>query len=275
MRWHKKLSYFFKYSNRSMITILIPLAFMVVLPMVSVCQIIGIKAGFNYSKVYAKNNDVNFSSAVQFNPGFNLGTSLEFPIKNNFSLEAGLTISSKGFKYSEIFILGGGFKVRSNLYYVDIPLTVRRSYWIEKDLKISLIFGPYVGMGMYGTFNSEIWLNGNTERLTETVEWGEDAENDNYKRLDYGLIMGLGVFHNPIHIELTFGRGLANISNNSENGFVAYHGVLSISAAYKFNDTRKYEPKVPIRHYNDTRKYQPKVPIRHYNGEIRGNRIIY
>ena len=81
---------------------------------------------------------------------------------------------------------------------------------------------------------AEFTYGGESDSEEEDVEWGSDEENDDLKRLDFGLTMGAGVEISSIQIGLTYGLGLANISSYNDNGNKINNRVLGISVGYKF-----------------------------------------
>ena len=67
------------------------------------------------------------------------------------------------------------------------------------------------------------------------MKWGSDDEDD-FKRLDFGLGIGAGVAFNAFEVGLGYALGLANISSYTEGGSKASHKVFSVSVAYKFGN---------------------------------------
>ncbi len=95
-------------------------------------QVFGLKAGFNLSSMCFKNNVQSFGDNFKLNPGFNVGASAEFPINNLFSFETSFLLSTKGYTRTEQFTDDYGFhfdtKEIVNLYYFNIPLTMKATY---------------------------------------------------------------------------------------------------------------------------------------------------
>jgi hypothetical protein len=134
-----------------------------------------------------------------------------------------LILSSKGYKYDE-----NEWKETSNLYYLDIPLNAK-TYFDVGGQKVFVTLGPYLGMGLLGKCKSEV--DGESE--SEDVKWGSSDEDD-YKRLDFGVAAGAGIELNTIRIGVSYGLGLANISPTTEGGFKISNRVIGISVAYIF-----------------------------------------
>jgi hypothetical protein len=198
----------------------------------SIAQTFGLKAGLNLSNMLDKDDGITISDNYKMKPGLNAGATIEFPIKEMFSFEMGMLLSTKGTKQHEKGVdyeLSGIFK----LLYIDIPLTAK-AYFNVGGAKIYGAIGPYLGIGISGESKYEGTFNGNTTIITETVDWGNDADNDNLKRLDFGLTTGAGVEINSFEIGVSYGLGLANIFSNTDGGRQLSNRVLGISLGYKF-----------------------------------------
>jgi len=201
----------------------------------SYAQIFGIRAGLNLSNMLDKDDEGTNSNDFKMKPGFNVGPTVEFPINEMVSFESGLLLSTKGFKYDEKGTDGGEtyeYNVKSNLLYLDIPLTAKAHFDV-KAAKIYGAFGPYIGIGLSGKVKSEDTSMGQTDKSDETIKWGSDKENDDLKRLDYGLTLGAGVLINSIQIGLSYDLGLANISAYTDGGAKTSNRVLALSVGYK------------------------------------------
>ncbi len=183
----------------------------------SFAQTFGIKAGLNLSNSRIKDDDDTLSDDFIMNPGFHIGPTVEFPINELFSFESGLLLSTKGFKVSDKGTHMGetyDYKQKMNLLYLDVPLTAKASYDIG-GAKIYGTFGPYIGMGLSGKAKYE--AAGHTDE--DDINFGSDEDDDDFKRFDYGLTAGAGIDFNAIQIGITYGLGLANISNNTDDGY--------------------------------------------------------
>lgn len=200
----------------------------------SFAQSVVVKGGLNLSKLLIKDDEGTYSDDFKMNPGFHFGATAEFPITELFSFETGLLLSNKGAKISEeeiIFEETVKFDFKTNLLYLDIPLTAKATFDLG-GAKIFGAFGPYIGVGLSGKTKSEITSLGETEKTEEDINWGSNEEDD-FKRLDYGLTIGGGVEINAIQIGLSYGLGLANISPTTEGGTKVNNRVLSISLGYR------------------------------------------
>ena len=98
------------------------------------------------------------------------------------------------------------------------------------------MFGSYIGIGLSGTIKGEVIVDGLTTSQEIDIEWGSDIDSD-FKRMDFGLIIGAGVELNSIQIGLNYSLGLANIS--PQTNVKVNNRVLGISVGYKFGEKKK------------------------------------
>ncbi len=185
----------------------------------SFAQEFGIKAGLNLANQLAKDDDRTYSDDLDMKIGFHIGVTAEFPINELFSFETGLLLSQKGYKYDGAW---GDYTV--NLNYLEVPLLGKATFDLG-DLMIYGQLGPYVGFGLTGKFKSD--------DEEDDIEWGSD-DDDDFKRLDFGLNIGAGVQVSNITIGASYGLGLANISPHDEGGYRVNNRVIGISVGYKF-----------------------------------------
>jgi hypothetical protein len=199
-------------------------------------QSFGVKAGLNLSNMVVKDDDDTYSDDYKMLPGFHLGVVADIPFSDMFSFEPGLLLSTKGFKYdlSEEY-LGETMesKMKMSLYYLDIPLNLKASFGSD-DTKFFVTFGPYLGMGLSGKTKSEVTFMGETESDEADIKWGTDEENDDLKRLDFGIAVGAGVQFGAITAGAGYQLGLANASPYTDNGSSIKNKVISVSVGYMF-----------------------------------------
>jgi opacity protein-like surface antigen len=200
-------------------------------------QTFGVKAGLNLANMHTEDDSGTLSDDFKSQVGFHAGVTAEFPITEMLSFEAGLLASTKGFKQdSEETILGTtvSYKASSNLLYVDVPLTLKATFGISDGANLFVQAGPYLGMGLSGKYKTETTVAGQTEKEESDIKWGSNADEDDLKRMDFGLTGGAGVEFNNISVGLSYGLGLANISAYTEENAKINNRVLGISVGYKF-----------------------------------------
>jgi hypothetical protein len=198
-------------------------------------QIFRIIGGLNLSNMLVKNDVDTYSNDFKMNPGFHIGATIEFPLSNVLSLSTGLTIDTKGFRIKEE---GQDWmhKEKLNLYYLDIPIVLKATHDFESGIKIFGVVGPYIGVGLIGKIKNEYEYQGEKETDKIDVEWGNDENEDFFRRFDSGLTFGGGVEFKAILIGISYDLGLYNISPTSNNGFKMNNRVLRLSIGYRLGN---------------------------------------
>lgn len=177
-------------------------------------QKIGIKAGLNMAKGQYDYTGTSLSTSNLM--GFHAGIIGEVSLTDALYFNTGALVSQKGTKFSII-----GVNVDFPITYVEVPLNIAYKY----DLGAAKIFGQ---VGPYAGFGLSAKMKGGGEE--EEMEFG--SEEDQLKRIDFGVNIGAGVEIKSIQLGVTYGLGLANISNSSDE--TMKNGVISISAAFLF-----------------------------------------
>ncbi len=210
--------------------------FLISLASESFAQKFGLQAGLNMANMVIKDDDDTYSDDFKMNPGFHIGPIVEFPINDLLSFETGALLTTKGFKVSEkdtedgeTYEIDGSM----NLFYLDIPLTAKATFDMG-GFNFYTFAGPYVGMGLSGKSKFDYKWNGSSTSYEEDIKWGSDEDEDDLKRLDYGVKIGLGVEINSVRVGLSYGLGLANVSTDTEDGYKNSHQVLGVSVGVVF-----------------------------------------
>lgn len=202
----------------------------------SYAQRAGIIMGLNLSTQLIKDDDNSISKdlGLKMNPGVHLGVIVEIPVYKFLSLETGLIITTKGFKYLVTNPLGEA-KYNNYLFYLDLPITIKGTLDLDA-VKLYAAFGPYLGLGVYGFTETKITSIIKDDTSTDETKWGSDKIKDDYKRFDFGLTFGGGVELGvvPIFLGVSYDLGLINISPDSDNGHHCNNRVLKISLGVKF-----------------------------------------
>ncbi len=198
----------------------------------SYAQTFGIRGGLSMANMLDKDEDGTYSGDYQMNPGFHAGVTIDYPFSEMVSFETGLFLNTKGFKITEE---EDGFDVtaKSKLYYADIPLTLKVLGEVSEGVKVFVSAGPYIGIGISGKVTADASVEGYDVSVDEDIDWGS-GEDDDLKRLDYGITAGAGIEFNRVLVGLFYDYGLANVSAYTGDGTVASHRVLKFSLGLKF-----------------------------------------
>lgn len=207
-----------------------------------------VKAGLNFSNIHKTRllPTYSYDDGEEFyvKHGFHIGATAEFPKNQKFSFETGLILSNKRFQRIQVFKSwtqsSDIFEDNYDLIYLDIPFTARISFELGKSI-IYGKFGPYVGIGLSGKVVNIIdyYGAGYFEASENDIEWGNNDEVDDFKRLDPGLTAGVGLEIHSLHLSIDYGMGLGTILPPSSSTIRYYNRVLGISLGYKFGGKKK------------------------------------
>jgi len=190
-----------------------------------------LKGGLNMSNMLEKDKSNTYSDEYKMKPGFHAGLGVEIPFSEAIALEVGALVSTKGFKTKGEF-LGIDYSSSLNTLNLDIPILVKPYFEIADGTKLFGAVGPYVGLGLFGNVKSKVA----GERDSENLEWGNDIDENDIKRLDFGLSIGGGVEIKGLQVGVSYGLGLGNISPYSDDSYRLQNRVLALSLGYKLGD---------------------------------------
>ena len=213
---------------------LITIFFVLIIPTNSFAQSLGIDAGLNLSKMHVEDeiDIMDDEELMKIQPGFHFGPSIALKISKILSLETGILFSTKGYRLSEEETLTDGvykYIDKVNLYYLNIPLSANIIFDLG-GIGIYGTFGPYLGFGLTGKEKMEEEFDNEVNTFERDIEFG--SNDDQLRRLDYGLNFGGGIVIKSIRIGGSYDFGLANISPNDNMSF--QNRIIKISFGYRF-----------------------------------------
>ena len=200
-------------------------------------QTISAKAGINSSSLKAEPIPEDWGLEIK-KPviGPHAGVFLEIPVKENFSLQAGLIFSHKG-ESQELIIRDTTIQKRlyhkSSLYYLELPVTGKYSVRLNKNNSIYALAGLYFGYGIIGNIEYSYDLYGK-EYAGHYDAW-EKHGSDVFKRTDAGATAGIGFQMGSIGLEYNYYMGLKDVSNN---GSKATFQVMKLSLTYRIGELK-------------------------------------
>lgn len=222
------------------------LALLISISYSSAAQTFGIKAGYGLTDMVIEENETaipydTYNRTIENNYGFHAGAAAEFPIYKIVSIETGLLFSTMGYKSSYVESFGETpleVSEKYDLYYLNLPLAAKATFPLGK---ISLYgsAGAYGGMGLSGNKNTEAVFGELTESDKESISWGTEQGDDDFKKFDYGLTFGAGVKISSVQVGFVYNWGLANISPGSEAGASASNRMMGVSVGYMFGKSKK------------------------------------
>lgn len=183
-------------------------------------------AGFSQVKWDARVG-MNFSNITKDSeakalPGFNLGVGMDYGFSENWSLQSGLIISSKGYKYDAEDAHDYSYKARP--IYLDIPILAAYKFNISDNTKFVINAGPYLAFGLGGKCKYD---EGEDVKIFKDYD-----KKKGWKRFDLGIQYGIGLELND--------RYLINLTG--QNGFISpadggdkpKNMTFSIGVGYRF-----------------------------------------
>ncbi len=200
----------------------------------------GVHAGLNYSGLRGYTIPADITSQYDESAAFGYlgGISLTYPLKEKVSLRVELNYERKTQKADNIVEIRNSFEEPAQLYdftskrhfdYLVIPILLHYQFTDKNSFFVN--GGPFVGYLLKATLTSDI----------EVPELNADVDLSNdYKKLDYGLTVGLGKHfdigsQNSIHLEIRNNLGLAKINKNDVwNGGHVRTNSLSFMVGYSF-----------------------------------------
>lgn len=134
-----------------------------------------VKFGMNFSNATKTKDVVGVDTKAL--PGFNLGVGMDYGFSENWSLQSGLIISSKGYKIKE-----GDYKETTRPIYLDIPILAAYKFNISDNTKFVINAGPYLAFGL-----------GGKNKIDGVDESEKVFGDDGWKRFDLGIQYGVGL----------------------------------------------------------------------------------
>jgi hypothetical protein len=161
----------------------------------------GIKAGVNLANLYVDNiEDENMKV------GLNAGFIAKIPLVRGLSIQPELLYSSKGAKVTYNNLLLGRGEYRFNLNYVELPVLAVIN--VAKKLNLHA--------GGYASYLASVNVKDMDEDGTVTDVTKLEAEN--FNRIDYGLVGGLGIDVENFSIGARYTYGLKEVGKSDEGG---------------------------------------------------------
>ncbi|QIA07970.1 porin family protein [Draconibacterium halophilum] len=150
------------------------------------------------------NEDTDVEDSYKALYGMNIGALYEYVLNKDKSqeiaVEGGLIFENKGFNRKST-------DNKTTMYFIDVPLYVKYLHRFRSRNKLYVGAGPFVGMGLFG--------NADLSNDSESLKFGNDPIDHDYKRLDYGVTGKVGfLFLNGFNMCVSYDYGFADIKPN-------------------------------------------------------------
>ena len=185
-----------------------------------------IRGGVNFANIGVSGGGE--SESLGSRTAFNAGVGVDIPIIESFYVQTGLFFTSKGYKRTE----DRGdtrFTAKGTPAYLEIPILASYRYNFNDATQLEVNVGPYLAFGIGGKDK----LEEKTEAaVIETEE--NDFFNDDVKKFDMGLQVGLGVtFLKHVYLGVAYEFGFVNMFKDSDD-VKAKNRNFMINLGYKF-----------------------------------------
>ncbi|MGI6572508.1 MAG: porin family protein [Fermentimonas sp.] len=152
------------------------------------------KGGVNLTNFYGEDTE-DLTPKI----GFNAGVASEYNFANNFCLQSGLMLHSKGTKTKRI----NGWKTYTMIY---LQLPVHAGYKVDITPATKIVFhaGPYIAYGIIGK----------EQYMESTTNLFEDLH---YQRFDAGAGMGVGAEFAHFLLDLGVDMGFLSFTETCKN----------------------------------------------------------
>ena len=209
---------------------------------------LGLRAGLNVNTLtYSGNNEAEIRDLYKSHTGFHIGAVVNCKVAGNFYLQPGIYFTTRGAKQEENSSEDGfnySFTQKTNMSYLQIPVSASYRFPVGKIVKIDINVGPYVAIGLGGKVKIEATesYEGETETYSEKYDvFGKSTKEEtrgDFKRFDAGLRFGAGVHISKFNIGLIYDLGLANLAHTGDNawnrGTKFRNGSFLVSVGYNF-----------------------------------------
>lgn len=166
--------------------------------------------------------------------GARAGLALDFGVYNNgameLSVQPGLNFSMKGFS------LGDQEKVKTSLYYFDLPILANLRFAVADDLSAFVNAGPYLAYGFGGS--AKFGDNTDNSNPFKETKIGETSIRV-YNPFDWGLQVGAGLEYSRVMLTVGAQFGMYDVTHNfeilgSNIGDTNKNTAFFVTAGYRF-----------------------------------------
>ena len=178
------------------------------------------RADFVLTGIY---KDARFLPNTKVKSDFQLGIMGDLILNSTLSIYMGILYAPQGYKieYSNSHV---NISTTTSLNYIRLPLNIQHKYTLNNNEKFKLLYyaGPYIGYGFGGKVKGVSITNGSENGepyiiknvIDKKINMGSGDDKD-FKSLDFGIGVAIGVQYTNIQSRLGFYYGLIDISNSS------------------------------------------------------------
>ena len=212
-------------------------------------QSLALKGGLNMANMSSTSTDsegvtTDTDDDNKYNLGFHFGALGELPLSDVLHLEAGVLLTTKGSKVKideEIFGIPFNITATTNVMYLDIPVSLKAKFELNRDSYFYLSGGAYFGLALAGTTRVKADVAGEVTDDSEAIDFGKGIDLDtgegddaDMSSTDFGLTFGAGLEMKGLIFGLYYDLGLANVSPANYTEYQSMkHSGLKLSLGYR------------------------------------------
>jgi hypothetical protein len=168
-------------------------------------------------------SDFHNAYETKANAGFKAGLSLQYMF-SEWGLQSGVyfkkvgVANSKGYLPSNSNVLPLPVSMETSLEYFEIPLALVYKYPIDRNVKIGINAGAYLGIGYGGKvivnldgLQAAFGINAFDDTFVYGGQYINDTSFKRANKIDMGLTGGLGVDIYNVNISANYDWGLTNV----------------------------------------------------------------
>lgn len=151
---------------------------------------VGVRGGMNLANVAVEDED---DVELDNRSGLDIGLLLNIGISESFSIQPEIHYMQKGYRFElEEEFFGEVITIDQDvlLNYLEVPILAKLALGNE-TVQLMINAGPSLGYALNGKVESEIF----GEKEEEDIDFSDD-ENEDFNRLDFSMLFGLGLGFN-------------------------------------------------------------------------------
>lgn len=200
---------------------------------------VGIKAGVNLSTIVEENEEVSkedFDNKSIVGPV--LGLTFDLSVNDVFSIQPEVYYSQSGGK-NTYNVLGSVSKSVYRINYIEVPILAKLKFGNSggEGVGFYVAAGPWAGFALNGKYEFTTEVDGDI--IFQNKEDFTFDDEDNAKRLNYGLSGAAGLMFGQLAIDLRYNYGINNLidndeDNNNDNKPILQTRGLALTLGYSF-----------------------------------------
>jgi Outer membrane protein beta-barrel domain len=200
---------------------------------------VGIKAGVNFATMAEEGEDVSRGDIENKSiAGAVVGLTFDLNVSDIITIQPELMFSQSGGS-NTYNVLGTVTKSQYKINYLELPVLAKVQFGNanQDGLGFHIAAGPWIGYALSGNYNSKTTFN--EDVLFEIDRDYTFDDEDDTKRLNYGLIGAAGLSFGHLVFDLRYNYGLNNLldddaDNTNDNKPVLQTRGVALTLGYTF-----------------------------------------